>query len=381
MTNPRVVAHLWLLAASAAGGVGFSWTLGPGASIHDVWDSERGDTPTIVLPAADQRMTVLWLGDTFLGDAPQEHLDREGYDWPFQHVRRFMTADVIIANAEAPVTLRTEHAIADQRWTYSMQPAAMAALAGIGIDVIGLANNHVLDRGLGGFEETLAQAADAGILTIGAGATIREAERPLIIRSTLGTVGVVALGEDYGRRRSAAPDTSGILPLNRLWVNRGIQLARKAGADWVVAYVHWGENYRGLNARQRAWAQVFADAGYDLVIGHHPHVVQPVEVIDGMPVVYSLGNFVFGTNGRYTAERPGYGLMVTSEVGRRGPERLRIRCIVTDNRRTAFQPTPCPREEADSVLRSLGPAVRVEGTAGVVDWQGRRRARRASRGG
>jgi hypothetical protein len=182
----------------------------------------------------------------------------------------------------------------------------------------------------------------------------------------------VALGEDPGRRRTAAPDTVGIGGLSRTWICRGARLARRAGADWLVAYVHWGENYKSVTDQQRMWARVFAEAGYDLVVGHHPHIVQPIEIIDGVPVIYSLGNFVFGTPGRYTSSQPGYGLMLTSEFGHQGPERLRLRCIVTDNKRVNFQPRPCAPEEADSLLRSLHPKIHMEGEIGVLSWTPRR---------
>ena len=106
------------------------------------------------------------------------------------------------------------------------------------------------------------------------------------------------------------------------------------------------------------------DAGYDLVIGHGPHVVQPVEVIDGVPVLYSLGNFVFGTSGRFTERFPGYGLVATVRLEGGSIGAVEPRCILTDNERIAFQPRPCPETEAVTVLASLHPSLEL--SAGVA---------------
>jgi hypothetical protein len=374
MRNDRTVAWLWLASFLLAGTVGaamaFSWR----TNIYYRGSAAMRDVTVFDAALADHHLSILWLGDTMLGDALEQHLEREGYSWPFEHVKEFLTGDFIIANAEAPITARTVHWNPDQRWSYHAHPASAVAIAETGIHALGLANNHTLDRGPDGLLETLEHARAAGLLTIGAGATIHDAEAPLLVRSGVGTVGIVAIGEDPGRRRSAAPDTVGIFALNRTYIHRGIQLARRAGADWVVAYVHWGKNYSGIDEQQRIWARLFADAGYDLVVGHHPHVVQPIEFIDGMPVVYSLGNFIFGTRGRYTEDLPGYSLMLTTEVGAQGPERLRLRCILADNKRVHFQPRPCAAEMADSLLRSLHVDLTMEGGTGVLPWSARRRA-------
>ena len=141
--------------------------------------------------------------------------------------------------------------------------------------------------------------------TFGAGSDLDAALRPLIVETPHGSVGVVAFGQGGGVRKKAGESRPGIAVLKRCNAAEGARRAREAGARWVVAFVHWGVNYADVVHAQRRQAALLAEAGYDLAIGHGPHVAQPVEVVGGMPTVYSLGNFVFGTPGRFTDRRPG----------------------------------------------------------------------------
>ena len=87
-----------------------------------------------------------------------------------------------------------------------------------------------------------------------------------------------------------------------------------------------------------------------------------------MPVVYSLGNFVFGTPGRFTGAAPGVGLMATTAFGPDGIEELRLHCIRTNNAEVGFQPRPCTPAQADEVLRTVHPDIAVEDGVGVLPW-------------
>ncbi len=121
-----------------------------------------------------------------------------------------------------------------------------------------------------------------------------------------------------------------------------------------------------MTDEQRSAARLFADAGFDLVIGHHPHVPQEVEIVDGMPVVYSLGNFVFGTPGRFEPGE-GYGLIARTSLSDDDAIDLRLVCIVTDNDQVGFQPEPCTAAEAEAVFGHLGPGVRADGREAIVE--------------
>jgi poly-gamma-glutamate capsule biosynthesis protein CapA/YwtB (metallophosphatase superfamily) len=235
-----------------------------------------------------------------------------------------------------------------------------------GIDAISLANNHAMDRGPAGLADTIAAAGAAGIVPVGAGPSTCEAELPLMVRTPAGILGIVALGVPYGTDRMAGLTRPGSIAMSPATISRGAALARAAGADWVIGFVHWGQNYHEVTDVQRDSAAQFAAAGYDLVVGAHPHIVQPIEVIDGMPVAYSLGNFVFGAAGRFPAGA-GFGLLVQATFDRAtGLRLLTLRCVATDNDIVAFQPRACSAEEATTVLGGLNPGVVVTDGRGIL---------------
>jgi hypothetical protein len=149
-----------------------------------------------------------------------------------------------------------------------------------------------------------------------------------------------------------------------------MELARAAGAKWVVAYPHWGGNYSKVRASQEKWGRRAIEAGYDAVIGHGSHMAQRVDVIDGKPVFYSLGNFVFGTPGRYSDEFPGWGLMLRTYLGPDGFDGFELTCILTDNKKIKFQPRPCPADAAKGFFAQLGEGENLEYRDGkaVVTW-------------
>jgi Bacterial capsule synthesis protein PGA_cap len=314
------------------------------------------------------RGRITWLGDTFLGDAGQKELDEYGYQWVSEHLPPFAT-DLVVANLEGPITLRTEAADPLQQFEYNANPLAAPALAALGINVVNLANNHGMDRGPEGLADTMAHTKAAGMRPIGAGADLAGALEPLIVNTDSGRIALVALA-DVKESMTAAVDHAGVAELTQSNLTAAAQRARALCADRIVALAHWGENYQPIDARQRAWAKRFSAAGYDLVIGTGPHLRQPIEVVDGMPVVFSIGNFIFTTPGRYEPDRAGYSIILTSDFGPKGRLTLTAQCLLTDNERVQFQPRACDDDEGTEVLENLNPAMTVSdgvGTLTVVD--------------
>ena len=115
-------------------------------------------------------------------------------------------------------------------------------------------------------------------------------------------------------------------------------------------------------------AELFAKTGYDLVVGHGPHVQQPVGMQGDTPVLYSLGNFIFSTQGRFQklGGKDPYGLVAKTFIGPKGVERIELRCILIDNLVVKYRPRPCTEEERADSFSKLGPGVTIEGDAAVV---------------
>jgi hypothetical protein len=354
--DQRLMAAFAALATLAVGVVGAGISLEGSPTVLAV----SRDVPL----GPDGRLSVTFVGDTLLGDAAQQLIDQHGNDWPFDAVRPALGSDYVLAVAEGPITERTGPWNPGKRYSYSSRPEAAGALARAGVDAMTLANNHAFDSGPEGLADTMAHLDAAGIVSVGAGTDLARAEQPLLLRTALGTLGVVAVGESFGYQ--AGVDTPGTLVMTPQSIARGAELARLAGADWVIGFAHWGDNYQPINAEQRASAQNFADAGYDMVVASGPHSAQPIDYIGSMPVIYSLGNFVFGTPGRWSAYGvPGLGLALDLELG--GPQpRLSVRCLVTDNAVVGYQPRPCSAAEAQAFLPSLNVGLTLQGDVGIL---------------
>jgi len=314
---------------------------------------------------------IVWVGDILLGDRLQPYLNQYGYEWPFERVRPLIAADFLIGNAEGPITTLRDPYFAGQDFSYNAQPAAARGLAGVGFDALSLSNNHALDRGPEGLLDTLRNIREAEIQPFGAGMNEAEAAAPLLIQTPYGVVGVVGMGMDWTYGARAGPNQPGTIPFSEENIGRRKEAATAAGARWVVAFVHWGENYENIKSEQRRVAASFAKAGYTMVVGAHPHLAQEVDVVDGMPVLYSLGNFTFGSPGRYTRDMPGLSVIARTSIGRDGFERVELTCIATDNDVVKYQTRPCTVDQSRTLFRRLGSEVKVQGDRAVLEWPGR----------
>ncbi|WP_167043623.1 CapA family protein [Salinibacterium sp. ZJ454] len=351
----------WLIAISLTALIGIVFTV--------VTDYRTRTAPAVetvkvaVHSPLPKEWTLQFAGDTMVSDGAQPLLDQYGYDAPFSQVAPLLRGDVVIANAEAPISEQTVPANPGKSYSYNSTPLVAGALQRAGVDVLGLGNNHAMDMRVSGLRDTQEFAQQVGIDTFGAGGTIAEAEKPLLLTSPIGTVGIVALGEDFGDANSASEDQPGTVVLSPEAVQRGIDLARAGGADWVIAYVHWGDNYTDTLPPQRYWAQMMVDAGYDLIVGTGPHIAAPIEFVDGVPVVYSLGNFVFGAPGRFKSfGKEGIGLLLSVTLSTTAPTQLAVRCILTNNKKTGYVPQACGPEDTARIMPSISPRLRVDGT-------------------
>jgi poly-gamma-glutamate capsule biosynthesis protein CapA/YwtB (metallophosphatase superfamily) len=206
-------------------------------------------------------------------------------------------ADIAIANLECAVSTRGSP-LPDKLYTFRGQPAALRAAARFaGIDVVSLANNHTLDYGRTAFVDTIRHARAFGLAQVGGGTNLRAARRATIRRqggvriAFLGFSDVRPLGSDAG------PGTSGTSPAFPSYVDESVRAARRR-ADVVLVYFHWGiERANRPSSRQDSLARVAFGAGAHIVVGAHPHVLQPIRRVGARRLVaWSLGNFVFAAH-------------------------------------------------------------------------------------
>jgi len=355
---------LLLLVLLLAGGAFAGWYYTSGSSgVPAASDGEP-------VPARPDHFTIAWAGDTMLGWNADKMLKKKGVGHVLGRLKPLLVADYTVINVEAPITglVREDMPEKDRLWTYNIRPEVFTGFADIGVDAFSLANNHLYDRGDQGVLDTFAAAAANDMKYFGAGMDRAEAVAPLLIETPHGAVGVVGFSHKGPRLKAAQKDSPGLVYMGRKQYEQGYKAAKKAGADIVIAFPHWGVNYGEVRPQEMRTAELFAELGYDMVIGHGPHVQQPVARFGDTPVLYSLGNFVFSTQGRFQklGDKDPYGLVAKTFVGPRGIERIELRCILVDNLVVKYRPRECNAEERADSFAKLGPAVRVEGDAAVV---------------
>ena len=200
-------------------------------------------------------------------------------------------ADLAIANFEnpAPNTFRYH----TSGTVFSADPKLIKGLANAGIDWVGLANNHIGDAGGAGILQTIKNLKTYGIASSGAGKDLTAARKPAMLKTHGVTVAMLAYDTIAGYY-AAGKTKAGSAKLTAKTVKADVAAARKAGADVVIVFPHWGTEYDPTPfAGQKALAQAAIDAGADMVIGNHAHWAGAVEVYKGKPIWYALGNFVF----------------------------------------------------------------------------------------
>jgi poly-gamma-glutamate synthesis protein (capsule biosynthesis protein) len=245
-----------------------------------------------------QVITVVAVGDVSLARGVKTAVD-EGTN-PFDSVRDVVIpADLAICNLECALTEETEHVPGKGPYgggTYLAGcPSSAGLLADAGFDIICLANNHTMDYGVTGLEDTMDALDSAELARCGAGFNDEEARVPAVIDVDGFIVYCFAFSEVEPRFFSAGPDTGGVAWLNRATVLNAITTAKKK-ADLIVVSIHWGtEGAAEPTYAQKNMARAMVDAGADVLLGHHAHVPGPVETYNGAIIAYGLGNFVFDT--------------------------------------------------------------------------------------
>lgn len=238
--------------------------------------------------STDGTATLLFGGDVSLTHSYTD-LVQDDKKWAFAELPETRQADVSIVNLEAPFTISTDSTKSDP---FKVDPSQVEVLKNGGIGLVNLANNRIMDYQGIGLEDTMKTLDQAGIRHFGAGRDAKEARRPEIL--DVDGQRVAYLGY-FGTPEQAADASK---PGTNLKQNDRIATDIKAirdQVDWVVVNFHWGDDISKYPSDvQIELAHFSIDQGADLVVGHHSSVLQGAEIYKGRPIVYSLGNFIFG---------------------------------------------------------------------------------------
>ena len=254
---------------------------------------------TAVLKAQEREAssTVLFAGDVMLSRGVGRMIARNGGNaaFPFALIASSTrSADVFVGNLEGPISSRGED------WgnpiSFRADPGVVPGLVSAGFGALTLANNHMLDWGRAALADTVELLNNAGVKTVGAGRDEEAANQPLIVNTKGGHLALLGYTNLNPKSFEAEGERPGTSHFDADRIADTIRALKERG-NVVAVLVHWGEEYRPhATAAQKAFAHALIDAGADLVIGSHPHVLEEVEHYKNGWIAYSLGTFVFDQN-------------------------------------------------------------------------------------
>ena len=268
-------------------------------TLHTVEETTEAAPTEPETEPVPEEITLLFAGDVYFSNHVMNAYNQAGGitgvldDAIRQEIE---AADIFMVNQEFPFTDRGEP-VPDKQFNFRVPMERASILTEMGVDIVTLANNHILDYGPVGITDSITALDGQGILHVGAGEDLEEAKKAEFIEVNGKTIGFLGTSRVYMATDWAAGEGHpGVfstydptLPLKE------IEEVKKQ-CDYLVVFVHWGierntepENY------QRVMGKQYIDAGADIVVGSHPHVLQEIEDYEGKPIIYSLGNFVFGS--------------------------------------------------------------------------------------
>lgn len=326
------------------------WARGRFLAACVVWVVVAAAPRAYAAETADTEIRIAAVGDIMLGGTAAPELALYGYDYPFARVSKLLgDAAIVFGNLEGPLTDRGQ-AFGGKQYVFRSPPDRVApALARAGIRLVSLANNHVMDYGLEGLRDTMRALEDAGIRYAGAGESLAAARRPAIVETGGVRLALLAYSLTFPEEFWASDSRPGTAFGHEHQVRADVAAARRT-ADVVLVSFHWGrEGTTELRDYQRTLGQAAIDAGAAAVLGHHPHVLQAVEHYRGGVILYSLGNFVFGS---YSPNATRSVVAVLTLRGGR-VHALALHPINVKNAEVVFQPYPLEGPGADDVVASL----------------------------
>jgi len=252
-------------------------------------------------PAVPKEWSMAVCGDVMLGRGVATAMAQNGMFYPFEQMAPYLqSADLTFGNLECSLSQQGTPIPGKGIWLRG-DPGAAAALRKAGFDVLSVANNHILDYDSPALLDTLEYLRNQEIDPVGAGSNLEEAVKPVFKEVNGFKIAFVAATEmadifwdySYPRTFEAKEDRPGVQKLDPDQLVEAVA-ALKDEVDLIVVSLHWGTEYSDYPLEvQRETAHRLVDAGAKLVIGHHPHCLQGLEVYKDSLIAYSLGNFVF----------------------------------------------------------------------------------------
>ena len=328
-----------------------------------------GQKVKLVECAESDRVIMAFAGDILLDDsyAMMATFKNRGSSiedtFSAELLDKMRSADIFMLNNEFTFTNRGEPT-PEKKFTFRAKPEHVDFLHQLGVDVVSLANNHSFDFGEISLLDTLETLNNADIPYVGAGANLEEAIKPVYFVANGMKIAIVSATQI---ERTSTPDTKEATQ-NRAGVLRCMDATRllsviaeaKENSDFVILYIHWGtESQEEIDWLQEKQAPLYAEAGVDLIMGDHPHCLQKLDKVAGVPVVYSLGNYWFNSRTQDTC-------LIEISIKDKALEYLKfIPCRQADCRTKHLEGTE--KEEVLAYMRRISPHVTID-SEGFVDF-------------
>ena len=261
----------------------------------------RAEEVKTVATKSDQPLTMTMVGDVMMGRYVEEVTEKHGHEYLFRYMKPyFANSDYVSGNYEHTALKEdvSNYKEADTPIRLNSNTSGVEALKDARFSVVSLANNHMMDYEEQGLLDTIDEFKSSDMHYVGVGSNTAEAKNSIDYADVNG-VRVATLGftDVYGKDAVSKNDKAGLLNSNPDLLFEMIGKARDAkqgNADLVVVNMHWGQEYStSTTDRQKDLAKAIIDAGADIIIGHHPHVLQSFDVYKDGIIFYSLGNFIF----------------------------------------------------------------------------------------
>ncbi|WCL48315.1 CapA family protein [Leptospira sp. GIMC2001] len=245
---------------------------------------------------------LLFAGDTMFNWGVKETIDRDGYELPFEEWKQiFRRADLRFLNLETPILKDTNVGTKDKSFVFYGAKEDVNLLKFLDLNAVFLGNNHSMDFERDGLSDTLKLLNDSNIVSLGAGFTEAQAFEPKLFTAKGNDFLLYSVSEVGDRHLFARGNSPGIAYFYEAKIASEVRRnrARLRNINPILS-LHWGWEYNPEpTIGQRRSAQKMIDAGFGAVVGHHPHIPQGIEIYKGKPIIYSLGNFIFGSKNNY----------------------------------------------------------------------------------
>lgn len=289
------------------------------------------------------------VGDIMLSGSAEPYM-KDGYSHAFAATRNLLqSADITIGNLETALTTADNDWI-DKQFRFRDHPRLALALRKAGFDLVSLANNHSMDYGPRGLFDTRAALQATGVEPHGADENLAAARKPAMVSLDNGlTLAFLAYSNTFPREFWATDEKPGTAFGKREDIEQDVRRAAQR-ADFVVVSFHWGrEKMRRLREYQPMLAHAAIDSGASLVLGHHPHILQGIERYNNGLVLYSLGNFAFGSFSPHAQ----HSVLAQLSLCRNRAVEFALVPLNVNNFEVYFQPRPVFGLPAETILAEL----------------------------